>query len=99
MKKKELKREIWILLAEETISREQYASFGSIGNGGAEAERWLGRIMRWLCGIQEEYSLDRKKQEMDKRTWGIFPQWHEKPGKYMEMMKQAVLLKSITAFS
>ena len=42
MKKKDFKREIWILLAEETISREQYANFGRIENGEAEAERWLG---------------------------------------------------------
>ena len=128
MKKKDFKREIWILLAEETILREQYANFGRIGNGGAEAERWLGCIMRWLCRIQEEYWLekvqetaalslrknaftrlrcrntlqkrvvsDRKKQEMNKKTWGLFPQKHKEPEKYMEMMKQAVLLKSSTA--
>ena len=30
MKKKELKREIWILLAEETISREQYVPIQTV---------------------------------------------------------------------
>ena len=53
---------LWILFAEENVSKEQFAGCERIGNDEAEVEHWLDCTMEELSRIQKEYGQEKAQE-------------------------------------